>query len=131
MTAAVAPVRANRFVFIAGLHRSGTSLLFQCLRDHPEISAFRDTGVPEDEGQHLQTVYPRAAQWGGPGTFGFHPEAHMTEASPLVTDGNRKELFAQSMAQEGPGVIMAGARGDFGKALVESFARYKHYERKF
>ncbi|MGM9921404.1 MAG: catalase [Bhargavaea sp.] len=47
-----------------------------------------------------------------------------------VTEGG-KELFAQSMAQEGPGVIMAGARGDFGKALVESFARYKHYERKF
>lgn len=85
----------HQFVFIAGLHRSGTSLLFQCLREHPEISGFRDTGVPEDEGQHLQTVYRPAFQLGGPGRFAFAPEAHLTESSKLVTAENRERLFSQ------------------------------------
>jgi len=45
-----------RIVFVAGLHRSGTSLVHRCLAAHPDVSGFADTGVPEDEGQHLQTV---------------------------------------------------------------------------
>ena len=45
-------------VFVGGLHRSGTSLVHRCLASHPAVSGFSDTGVPEDEGQHLQTVYP-------------------------------------------------------------------------
>jgi hypothetical protein len=70
----------HRFVFLAGMHRSGTTLLARLLAAHPEISGFSETGVPEDEGQHLQTVYPAAKVWGGPGRFGFAPEAHFTEA---------------------------------------------------
>jgi hypothetical protein len=87
-------VQNHQFIFIGGLHRSGTSLLFQCLRGHPQVSAFCDTGVPEDEGQHLQSVYRPASHWGGPGMFGFVPEAHLTEASPLVSDVNRERLFS-------------------------------------
>jgi glycosyltransferase involved in cell wall biosynthesis len=83
------------FVFICGLHRSGTSLLFEMLREHPQISGFRDTGVPEDEGQHLQSVYPPAGTHGLPGRFGFKRDAHLTEASPLVSDANRAMLFAE------------------------------------
>jgi len=79
-------------VFIAGLHRSGTSLLHRCLGEHPEISVMCGTGVPEDEGQHLQTVYPRASRFGGPGSFGFAPQAHLTEDSSLVTEENRLQL---------------------------------------
>ena len=45
-------------VFVGGLHRSGTSLVHRCLALHPAVSGFSGTGVPEDEGQHLQTVYP-------------------------------------------------------------------------
>jgi len=54
------PNDTRQYVFIAGLHRSGTSVLARCLREHPQISGFRNTGVPEDEGQHLQDVYPAA-----------------------------------------------------------------------
>jgi hypothetical protein len=86
-------------VFICGLHRSGTSLLFEMLREHPQISGFRDTGVPEDEGQHLQSVYPPGGTHGEPGRFGFKREAHFTEASPLITEENRAKLFAQWAAQ--------------------------------
>ena len=70
----------HRFVFLAGLHRSGTTLLARLLAAHPDVSGFSHTGVPADEGQHLQTVYPPAKVWGGPGRFGSAPEAHFTEA---------------------------------------------------
>lgn len=85
----------HNFIFVTGLHRSGTSLLHRCLRRHPQISGFHDTGVPEDEGQHLQTVLPRGGAHGGPGRFGRHPEAHMTEAHPLALPETGAALFAQ------------------------------------
>ncbi len=83
----------HKFVFISGLHRSGTSLLFQCIRDHPEISGFKNTGVPEDEGQHLQSVYPVDGVYEGPGHFGFNPAFHLTEESHLVSSDNANKLF--------------------------------------
>jgi hypothetical protein len=86
---------AHGFLFVTGLHRSGTSLLYRCLRNHPQISGFQNTGVSEDEGQHLQTVLPRGGAYGGPGRFGRHPEAHMTEAHPLANPETAKALFAQ------------------------------------
>jgi hypothetical protein len=84
-----------KFVFLCGLHRSGTSPLFRLLRQHPDISGFANTGVPEDEGQHLQTVFPPALAFGGAGRFGFAREAHLTEHSPLVTPGNRERLLKE------------------------------------
>lgn len=85
----------HKFIFLCGLHRSGTTPLFRILRGHPEISGFHDTGVPEDEGQHLQTVFPAARSFGGPGRFGFVPEAHLTEESAEVTTSNRQKLFEE------------------------------------
>lgn len=82
-----------KFIFLCGLHRSGTSPLFRTLREHPEISGFHNTGVPEDEGQFLQTVFPAARIFGGAGRFGLVPEAHLTEKSPLVTSENQERLF--------------------------------------
>jgi hypothetical protein len=81
----------HRFVFLAGLHRSGTTLLARLLAAHPEISGFSGTGVDADEGQHLQTVYPAAKVWGGPGRFGFAPEAHFTEAQ--ASEEKARRLF--------------------------------------
>jgi len=85
----------HRFIFVCGLHRSGTSVLFRALRDHPEVSGFGGTDSPEDEGMHLQTVYPPSGRYGGAGAFGFHPESHLTEASPLVSEANREKLFSE------------------------------------
>jgi hypothetical protein len=76
---------SQRLVFVAGLHRSGTTLLARCLAAHPAIGGLAHTGVPEDEGQHLQDVLPSAGALGGPGRFALRPEAHVTEASPLVS----------------------------------------------
>ena len=88
-------VEGHKLVFLAGLHRSGTTLLARLLAAHPEISGFSGTGVPADEGQHLQTVYPAAKEYGGPGRFGFAPESHLTEASPLASAESARTIFEE------------------------------------
>jgi Sulfotransferase family len=82
-------------VFVGGLHRSGTSLVHRCLASHPAVSGFSGTGVPEDEGQHLQTVYPQDFRLGGAGRFGFRSGARLTERSVLVSAENRARLLAE------------------------------------
>jgi hypothetical protein len=84
----------RRLVFLGGLHRSGTSLVHRCFSDHGDISGFADTGVPEDEGQHLQDVYPPAAAYGGSGRFGHNPASYLDESSPLVSEGNARRLLS-------------------------------------
>ncbi len=76
--------RIERMVFICGLHRSGTTLLEHYLASHFELSILRAT-VPENEGQHIQTVYSTAKSFGGPGRFAFNP-ALGAELEALGTD---------------------------------------------
>jgi hypothetical protein len=85
----------KRFLFIGGLHRSGTSILHRLLREHPLTSGFNDSGVQEDEGQHLQSVFLTAHSFGGPGEFAFHTKAHLTEKSPLINQHNRDTLLKE------------------------------------
>jgi hypothetical protein len=85
----------HRFVFLAGLHRSGTTLLARLLAAHPRVSGFSDTGAPADEGQHLQGVYPSDHEYGRPGRFGFAPEMHLTETSPLANEESALKLFEE------------------------------------
>jgi hypothetical protein len=103
MTTATAPAR---LVFVCGLHRSGTSLIHRCLAAHPEVSGFHDTDVPEDEGQHLQTVYPPAYRYGGAGLFGFDPAARLTETSPLVSPDSRERLLREWGVHWRPGAAV-------------------------
>lgn len=84
----------NKYVFLIGLHRSGTSILHECIKQHPSISGFTDTGANKDEGQFLQDVFPIAQKYGGPGKFAFKPEMHYTENSPLITAENKEKLLA-------------------------------------
>ena len=94
-------VQAHHFVFICGLHRSGTTLLFRMLREHPAISGFENNKEAtewlalDDEGQYLQSVYPPGVVYGGPGKFAFAPEAHLTEQSELLTPDNKLRLASE------------------------------------
>jgi hypothetical protein len=88
-------VDSGRLVFVAGLHRSGTTPLARLLSAHPQISGFLDTGVKEDEGQHLQDVYPSARRYGGAGRFALDRRSHLTESSPLATPEQASRLVRQ------------------------------------
>lgn len=59
------------------------------------MSGFANTGVQEDEGQHLQTIYLPANAFGGPGCFGFNEASFMDETHPLATPENAELLFNQ------------------------------------
>jgi len=82
-----------KFVFICGLHRSGTTLLTDILGKHSCISSFKNTGAIEDEGQFLQSIYPIAKKFGGPGKFAFSKEMHLTEESDLISKKNIRKIF--------------------------------------
>ena len=82
-------------VFVGGLHRSGTTPLTRCLASHRQVSGFAGTAATEDEGQHLQTVYPPASRYGGPGRFALAPAAHLTEQSPLAVPPSASRLMEQ------------------------------------
>jgi hypothetical protein len=89
---AQSPVDSSRLIFVGGLHRSGTTPLSRVLADHSDISGLTETGVSEDEGQHLQSVYPAAITYGGAGRFALDARSHLTETSPLVTPANAAQL---------------------------------------
>ena len=82
-----------KYVFVCGLHRSGTSLLARHIGDMENCTGFNNTPpFVSDEGQNLQNVYPFESEFGGPGKFGFDPRAHLTEHSRLLTPDNVARL---------------------------------------
>ncbi len=83
----------QQLIFVGGLHRSGTTPLTNVLGSHPDISGLMDTGVIENEGHHLQDVYPKIRRYGGMGRFAHSERAHLTETSPLASSENAGRLF--------------------------------------
>jgi hypothetical protein len=83
----------QQLVFVGGLHRSGTTLLARLLASHPDATGLSGTGVPEDEGQHVQPVWPPAIQFGGPGRFALSRQARLTDESPLATPENAQRVW--------------------------------------
>jgi Sulfotransferase family len=84
----------DRFVFVGGLHRSGTTLLAELLGSHPELTTISGSPASHDEGQHLQDVIPTDVAFGGPGVFAFDPAVHLTEADATTPDSDRARLRA-------------------------------------
>lgn len=82
----------TKYVFVCGLHHSGTTMLAQQIGNFKDCTAFENTGVFADEGQYLQDVYPIENTFGGAGLFGFDPQAHVTENSLLLTEANVTRL---------------------------------------
>lgn len=84
----------HRYLFVGGLHRSGTSLVTRLLAAHPAIGAITDAPVPENEGCYLQGAIPHTARHGIPGHFATDPAQHYIEGSPLDRLETRLRLEA-------------------------------------
>ena len=95
----MSPVRAAGFVFVAGLHRTGTSLLARILAAHPAVSAITDAPVPENEGCYLQGAIPHTALDGRPVTT--PPTRRST--TPNNRPGTRSETRRRLLEDWGPG----------------------------
>ena len=88
-------MQQHKFIFICGLHRSGTSLLYKILKNQKTISGFKNTTAIEDEGQHLQSVFNAANKHGGPGKFGFDKNSFLNEKSEIIKKENKYKLFSE------------------------------------
>ena len=85
--------RANRFVFVAGLHRTGTTLLTRIVGAHAQVSSIENAPVPENEGCYLQGAIPHTALHGRPGHYATAPQEHHTEASPYNSLETRARML--------------------------------------
>ena len=83
----------KKYIFICGLHRSGTSTLTKMIGTSKSISIHTNTNVPENEGQHIKSVYDRALKHGGAGSFGFDKNYHYTEESYLLNAENNDKIL--------------------------------------
>lgn len=73
---------AQRYIFVGGLHRSGTSILARLIAAHPQVRGITGAPVPEQEGVYLQGAIPHTAQSGRPLHFATDPAQHLIEAGP-------------------------------------------------
>ncbi|MEE4201936.1 sulfotransferase family protein [Erythrobacter sp.] len=90
------PVRArHRYIFIAGLHRTGTSLIARVIGSHRDVAAIEGAPVPENEGCYLQGAIPHTAKDGIPGAYALDPAQHRTETDPLNTLATKERLEAE------------------------------------
>ncbi|MEW4448264.1 sulfotransferase [Qipengyuania sp. JC766] len=82
----------GRYVFVAGLHRTGTSILARLLAQHPEVATISHSPAPENEGCYLQGAIPHTALHGIPGHYATDPEQHLTEECRFDTLETRTRL---------------------------------------
>ena len=89
-----APAAPPRWIFVAGLHRTGTSLLARLLGAHPAIASISGSPAPEDEGCYLQGAIPHDATHGIPGHYATDPVQHLVEGGRYDTLAVRQRLEA-------------------------------------
>jgi len=97
-------------LYLGGPHRGGTTILWECLREHPDMADFGKTdttGVDLSEGIFLQDVYPSfgigaevlQADWklrrGGLGQYALLPEhrIHLNETYKRMNPMGQERLF--------------------------------------
>lgn len=85
---------SHRYVFVGGLHRSGTSPLTRMIEDLPGVAGIRGAPVPEREGVYLQGAIPHTALHGMPMHFGTDPAQHHVEGSAHDTLAVRQRIEA-------------------------------------
>ncbi|GAB5362998.1 hypothetical protein AAMO2058_000846500 [Amorphochlora amoebiformis] len=101
-------------LMVGGPHRGGTTILWECIRQHPDISDFGntdDTAIALSEGVFMQDVYPKwglgdeptnmkgrksaTTYKGGLGQYALLPEqdVHLDETSDLVNPASQARLL--------------------------------------
>lgn len=93
----------HRYVFVGGLHRSGTSLVARLIAGLPGVGAITDAPVPENEGVYLQGAIAHTALHGAPMRFATDPAQHHTEGSRHDTLETRLRIEADWAPHFGPG----------------------------
>ncbi|TDL79771.1 sulfotransferase [Palleronia sediminis] len=93
----------HRYVFVGGLHRSGTSLVARMIAALPGVAAIRDAPVPENEGVYLQGAIPHTRRHGAPMRFATDPAQHLVEGCPYDTQATRDRIEADWAPWFGPG----------------------------
>ena len=84
-------VSDHRFVFVIGMHRSGTTMLGDLIARHSQASGLSDTGVNMNEGSLVQTAIPLPP---GLGSLAFKPHARHDETSAYATPEVARALWA-------------------------------------
>ncbi|SDF19520.1 sulfotransferase family protein [Limimaricola pyoseonensis] len=84
----------HRYLFIGGLHRSGTSLAARIAGTIPGMGTITHAPVPENEGVYLQGAIPHDARAGEPGAFAFDPAQHLVEGGPYDRLETRERIEA-------------------------------------
>ncbi|MBE3640286.1 sulfotransferase family protein [Mangrovicoccus algicola] len=96
-------MQGHRYIFVGGLHRSGTSLLARLIAGIPGVAAIRGAPVPEDEGVYLQGAIPHTALHGAPMHFATDPAQHLVEGCLHDRLEVRHRLEADWAPHFGPG----------------------------
>ncbi|WP_299309524.1 sulfotransferase [uncultured Croceicoccus sp.] len=86
--------RPHRYAFVAGLHRTGTSMTARLIAAHPQVAAITNAPVPEKEGCYLQGAIPHDATHGIPGHFATDPAQHLIEGCRYDTLATRDRIEA-------------------------------------
>lgn len=94
MLASDALTKGHRYLFVGGLHRSGTSLAARLAGTVPGVARIDGAPVPENEGVYLQGAIPHDALTGRPMHFATDPAQHLTERHPLNRLETRVRLEA-------------------------------------
>lgn len=85
----------HRFLFVSGMHHSGTSVTNYILQTLELISGHRGTGSGQDEGVGLQKEYPPAIKFGGACNFVHHHEIYLNATHEAATPEARRCIMAQ------------------------------------
>ncbi|SFC21218.1 sulfotransferase family protein [Tropicimonas isoalkanivorans] len=84
----------HRYLFIGGLHRSGTSLVARLCGRISGVASIEGAPVPENEGVYLQGGIPHTAQDGRPMHFATDPAQHLIEGCRLDRLETRERMEA-------------------------------------
>lgn len=89
--------RSRQFIFVVGLHRSGTSMLSDMLANHSQISGFVQNRGPMNEGQHLQNVMVdrHGRPLDGVGSLALRSRNRLTERSRIADPDHAERLWRQ------------------------------------